>query len=710
MRDSVDARGARVEFDRSRALFGDERTTKLLDDFLRANADELGFPSDAITYYGFPLYKGDEEVLVARVLIASPAHGVFVIASSDAHTKLALSIEATTLGEVYSHVYSKLLRSKLLRASKQTLSFGVHAIIYAPSARDLPADADDVEILVSDQALRDALANARRSVPLEPPVFAELRAVIEGAKGLIRPKKRDVEEMLPQSKGQQASQAEQEILSFDADQRRAAIRQLEGPQRIRGLAGSGKTVVLAMKAAQLHLRYPDAKILYTFSTRSLYQHVQRLITRFYRQFADEDPRWENLRILHAWGGASTPGVYSETARQLGQPVLAYRDALEAKDAFDYVVSKLTESAVVEPVYDYVLVDEAQDFPLSFLKLAAALAKGERFVLAADELQNIFQVRLPEAKDILGEGRQFTEDVVLHKCYRNPREVLVSAHALGFGLYGERIVQMLEDKEHWEVVGYRVEGQLVQGETATIVRPPENSLQSISKYSSFDDIIRVTRYEGPYEEAAGVAESIRADIADGLRADDIVVVSVDDRNAKLYFNQLSVELNRQDPPIRVNNVHAAYGAADFHRDGEVTLSTVHKAKGNEGFMVYVVGVDALFAKPITKKKRNMLFTAMTRTKGWLRVSGCGDLAKECAAELARARENFPRLVFKYPDARQLDLIRRDREDEEALRAALAEKLKSGDLTDEQLDTIREVLGAAAAPKKQGSRTGDGGPRG
>ena len=42
-----------------------------------------------------------------------------------------------------------------------------------------------------------------------------------------------------------------------------------------------------------------------------------------------------------------------------------------------------------------------------------------------------------------------EDVVLHKCYRNPLEVLVCAHALGFGIYGKKIVQMLENEERKE---------------------------------------------------------------------------------------------------------------------------------------------------------------------------------------------------------------------------------------------------------------------
>jgi len=49
---------------------------------------------------------------------------------------------------------------------------------------------------------------------------------------------------------------EKEIALLDDEQHKVAIQIAPGPQRIRGLAGTEKTVVLAMKAANIHLRYP----------------------------------------------------------------------------------------------------------------------------------------------------------------------------------------------------------------------------------------------------------------------------------------------------------------------------------------------------------------------------------------------------------------------------------------------------------------------
>ena len=62
--------------------------------------------------------------------------------------------------------------------------------------------------------------------------------------------------------------------------RKAAFEIPEGPQRIRGLAGSGKTVVLALKAAYLHSQHPDWNIAVTFYTRSLSQQYKDMITNF----------------------------------------------------------------------------------------------------------------------------------------------------------------------------------------------------------------------------------------------------------------------------------------------------------------------------------------------------------------------------------------------------------------------------------------------
>jgi superfamily I DNA and RNA helicase len=81
------------------------------------------------------------------------------------------------------------------------------------------------------------------------------------------------------SKGAILKAIEKEIANLDQWQKKAAIEVPDGPQRVRGLAGSGKTVVLALKAAYLQAQHPDWNIVVTFHTRSLSQQFKDLIER-----------------------------------------------------------------------------------------------------------------------------------------------------------------------------------------------------------------------------------------------------------------------------------------------------------------------------------------------------------------------------------------------------------------------------------------------
>jgi superfamily I DNA and RNA helicase len=96
--------------------------------------------------------------------------------------------------------------------------------------------------------------------------------------------------------GDSVRELEKQIALLDFEQEKAAIPIAPGPQRIRGLAGTGKTVLLAMKAANIHKHFPKKKILFTFNTQSLYNQAMKLITKFYRYHTENDPDWEVITL------------------------------------------------------------------------------------------------------------------------------------------------------------------------------------------------------------------------------------------------------------------------------------------------------------------------------------------------------------------------------------------------------------------------------
>lgn len=123
------------------------------------------------------------------------------------------------------------------------------------------------------------------------------------------------------TKAESLIKSRQTIAVFDSEQEAAAKQIPEGPQRIRGIAGSGKTVLLCQKAAQMHLKHPDWDIALVFFTRSLYSSIIDLIDRYIRQFTNSeqsyDPETSRLKVFHAWGAKDQPGLYSEVCHTVG---------------------------------------------------------------------------------------------------------------------------------------------------------------------------------------------------------------------------------------------------------------------------------------------------------------------------------------------------------------------------------------------------------
>lgn len=635
---------------------------------LISEQDALGL-SDAIVFCEFPLFREEEEVMLSQVLLLSQQHGLVIFGAYSGSYGDGLSGLHTLISQtdsVFSQVYSKLVKSNRLRRTRTVLAFDTDAAVFAPEAPIQDQQDDETKVLISLAAVSNFLNERRMAQPLSTELFSEITSVVEGSKGLIRAKERKTDAFGPTSKVALVKQLEEEIRRFDREQRLCYMTEVFGPQRITGLAGSGKTVVIAMQAALAHLKNPEARIAVTFYTKSLYQHIKQLITRFYRQFDDRDPDWDQLRILHAWGGQVNEGLYHFAATALGETALTYNQAasINPRRPFEEACTRLLASQRISPLFDYIFVDEAQDFPPAFLQLVLKLAEEQKLVIAYDVFQTIFDVDVPSAEVLFGLAADgspavtFQEDLVLHKCYRNPLEVLVCAHAIGFGLYSTRPVQMLESKEHWEDFGYIVEsGDLVSGSETVILRPQGNSPTSISSNAGAGNVISVTTYTQFSEEIAEVAAKIAYDIREeGLNADDILVISVDDRNARVYFSELAKKL--AEIGIYTHNLQSdSFLIRNFSEKDKVTLSTVYKAKGNEAMSVYVVGIDALFHSP-TARNRNIIFTAMTRAKGWLHVSGIGDSAKSFKQEVDTAITNLPRLKFPYPSEEQLIRLKRD----------------------------------------------------
>jgi superfamily I DNA and RNA helicase len=246
-----------VELFPSKKQFENDPAAAILLDCLSSLEKDLKL-ADALLYHNFPLYRDDQGgVIISDAMLLSPHFGVITCAISkaqDAEDQVELSRSLSRLEQVPPYIYSRLIRNKTLRKASTQLAFEIHQLLFAPLLDPSAAKtADDPPILVTQAQLRTCLQSWKSS-PLSTERFIELVATIDGAKGIIRPSSRTLTTGDTSSKGHVAAILEASITSFDQQQKHGIMGKITGPQRLRGLAGSGKTVVLAMKAAQTHLQ------------------------------------------------------------------------------------------------------------------------------------------------------------------------------------------------------------------------------------------------------------------------------------------------------------------------------------------------------------------------------------------------------------------------------------------------------------------------
>ncbi|MDD1686412.1 ATP-binding domain-containing protein [Methanoregula sp.] len=516
------------------------------------------------------------------------------------------------------------------------------------------------------------------------------------------------------------------IALLDDEQEKAALQIAPGPQRIRGMAGTGKTVLLAMKAAQIHQRFPEKRILFTFNTQSLYNQIRTLITKFYRFHSDSDPDWDYLHIRHAWGGPRRSGVYYDTCRYLGVPSLPFFEAKRLNWKSPFVsCCKHILSKEIDPMYDYIMVDEAQDFPSEFFQLLFNLTPTPHNIYwVYDELQSLFGEKIPSPEELFGvdkdgkpnvtlEGEAYPggieKDFILHRSYRCTQPVLMLAHAIGLGLYSpDGPVQMLSKKESWEAFGYKIEhGDLVKDSKLTIFRPKENSPNPINDvYKGSQEIITSQIFEDRDKEFDWIARSIYNDITvEKVLPEHIIVICLDPLNMKKYLPPIQERL------YSLGLQSAIPGLVDdssaFAEDGRVTLSTVLRAKGNESYIVYVFSFDVLYDYVESLQNRNRAFTAITRSKAWVRISGIGPGMKKAKSEIDKILSDQPKFNFIFPDMEKIrdldaEIARRKRDIRKArdnltgltnvdLNALIALSEQDPDLFESVIKKIEEVTG-------------------
>lgn len=630
-------------------------------------------------FLGYLLKAADQTVITLDGLLITEEFGlvafIFARGASEIHDDQ---------DKMFYQLQNTLTQYNSLRRGRG-LAFDPNVITFFPTndSQNVANELNGVEYLFANP---DTLSEVLVDLPqFDHNLYKKLCEALQKV-STMKPKKDRENVSKEHSLGNKIKFIEKEIANLDQWQKKAAFEVPEGPQRVRGLAGSGKTVVLALKAAYLHAQHPDWDIAVTFYTRALGQQFRDMITNFSFEFLGHKPNFKKLHILHAWGNNEEVGVYSVISRALNITPMNFNAAKTAygrENAFEGVCNKLLQSIPNNyvPVYDAILIDEAQDMPTGFFKVCYKITKSpKRIVFAYDELQNLSNLSMPDLKDMFGVDEQgiplvnlessaneAQQDIVLPICYRNSRWTLTLAHALGFGIYRDGgLVQLFKDLELWDDIGYRrVSGELDYNSRVVLKRKETSSPRYFDELIGPEEAIEVKPFDDVYQQYKWVSEAIANDIVEEeLDPDDILVIFPEAYYAKKEYMEFRQFLDSKNIDSILAGVTSDRDT--FRIEDAVTCSSIYRAKGNEAPKVYIVNAEHCAAGSEMIRLRNTLFTAITRSRAWVKICGVGPSMKIITNEVEKCINEDYVLDFTVPTVEELDrmrLIHRDRTEEE-----------------------------------------------
>lgn len=265
-------------------------------------------------------------------------------------------------------------------------------------------------------------------------------------------------------------QVKKKIVLFDGDQSRFIYSYSAVRQRItiQGLAGTGKTELLLHKLKDLYVNDKDCKIVFTCFNKILAHSMKKRVPEFFNFMrVEEQIKWdERLWVMSSWGsrGNKNSGIYAYICSKYELEFYPFSYNHSFDTVCKMALEELDKKENIESCFDYILIDESQDFPESFFKLCEKVTKNTVYV-AGDIFQDIYDRNI---------NQSVQSDFLLNKCYRTDPRTLMFAHAVGMGLYETPVIRWLDDKE-WQACGYIVDRK---SDTFTLSRVPLRRFEDV----------------------------------------------------------------------------------------------------------------------------------------------------------------------------------------------------------------------------------------
>ncbi|MGX0300934.1 DEAD/DEAH box helicase [Staphylococcus hominis] len=445
----------------------------------------------------------------------------------------------------------------------------------------------------------------------------------------------------------------QKIILFDGEQTRFIFENMENKVlNVQGLAGTGKTELLFHKLKELYLEDENNKIAFTCHSKVLANSLSARIPEFFTYMkVNEQIEWnKRLWVMPAWGSKANKntGVYSYITNYYDLNFLRYNPGhIDLKIACAAAIKELKKmkksSFKFDYCFDYILIDESQDFPDEFFQLCELVVR-KQLIKVGDIFQNITDT-VPKNHDV---------NILLNRCYRTDNKTLMFSHALSMGLFGKDKKIWLEENE-WEKVGYNYE--LLEDNNVKLSRTPTKRFDDVDESSNpFIKLINCKTNDTKNNSIKKLNKRIIDVIKEiqsnnpTLKPNDVAVVFLND-NKKMYEIATDLEIQIMlDLDMKANIGYLT----KVLEDDSLYITNRYNVKGLEFPFVICIANEGLKAD---LRSRNTLYMAMTRSfiSSYLVVENMREQDYDYLNKEIDALNKREALIIKKPTEKQLENI-------------------------------------------------------
>ncbi len=419
--------------------------------------------------------------------------------------------------------------------------------------------------------------------------------------------------------GELFDEAAESYKTLSEDQQRLSSQNWdEGPRLVRGVAGSGKTIVLANNLARrlarsmqqtgsLHDPAPrPPRLLAVCFNRALVPFLKKKIAQAYRQRTGSAVPVDTVEVFafnRLMWHLSQRGLWRYqriTAGDEDTRAQAYRRDLESTFEADPELAESTR-------YDAVYVDEGQDFEQEEFRLLQALCRQREgaepnLYIFYDDAQNLYARRRPNWQSLqinVRGGRAH----VMDECYRNTRQIIEPAFNVLYGTCAEGKASV-PSRDFADLLPLEQKGLLGQ----------EGGLYRVRFAHREGMLPRITTAPDPRHEAQAIVQRLRwLLIEQQVRPEDILVLAMTRQRTQDLVHAIDAA------KLPVARIHLVTEQKDrlLGASNQLTVSTVASAKGYDKYCVLMASVQSFGADV---KGRAAFYVGCTRAIEYLELFG------------------------------------------------------------------------------------------